>query len=192
MMAQIVYFKEWLIVFYKKHVDVVLPVLKLVFAFFTMCMFQGMFPYNMVINKPGIFLVLSAAQAFLPISVLYYMISILIMINLWKVSMDIFLGFVIFSIICSLAFVRVDRKHAVILIVTAVMFYLKLEYLLPVLLGMIVGFGAILPAAAGSAGCRKPDPSPVPVRLAICPGRRHRSGSAAVGSELSGTSESLY
>ena len=51
MMAQIVYFKEWLIVFYKKHVDVVLPVLKLVFAFFTMCMFQGMFPYNMVINK---------------------------------------------------------------------------------------------------------------------------------------------
>ena len=127
MMAQIVYFKEWLIVFYKKHVDVVLPVLKLVFAFFTMCMFQGMFPYNMVINKPGIFLVLSAAQAFLPISVLYYMISILIMINLWKVSMDIFLGFVIFSIICSLAFVRVDRKHAVILIVT----------------------GAILPAAAG-------------------------------------------
>ena len=71
MMAQIVYFKEWLIVFYKKHVDVVLPVLKLVFAFFTMCMFQGMFPYNMVINKPGIFLVLSAAQAFLPISVLY-------------------------------------------------------------------------------------------------------------------------
>lgn len=149
MMAQIVYFKEWLIVFYKKHVDVVLPVLKLVFAFFTMCMFQGMFPYNMVINKPGIFLVLSAAQAFLPISVLYYMISILIMINLWKVSMDIFLGFVIFSIICSLAFVRVDRKHAVILIVTSVMFYLKLEYLLPVLLGMIVGFGAILPAAAG-------------------------------------------
>ena len=132
MMAQIVYFKEWLIVFYKKHVDVVLPVLKLVFAFFTMCMFQGMFPYNMVINKPGIFLVLSAAQAFLPISVLYYMISILIMINLWKVSI-----------------VRVDRKHAVILIVTAVMFYLKLEYLLPVLLGMIVGFGAILPAAAG-------------------------------------------
>ena len=65
MMAQIVYFKEWLIVFYKKHVDVVLPVLKLVFAFFTMCMFQGMFPYNMVINKPGTLLVLSAAQAFL-------------------------------------------------------------------------------------------------------------------------------
>ena len=101
MMAQIVYFKEWLIVFYKKHVDVVLPVLKLVFAFFTMCMFQGMFPYNMVINKPGIFLVLSAAQAFLPISVLYYMISILIMINLWKVSGICYFFYHMFTGICE-------------------------------------------------------------------------------------------
>lgn len=36
-----------------------------------------------------------------------------------------------------------------IILATAVLFYLKLEYLLPVLLGMTVGFGAILPAAAG-------------------------------------------
>lgn len=149
MMAQIVYFKEWLIIFYKKHVDVLLPVLKLVFAFFAMYMFQRMFHYNTVVNKPELFLVFAAVQAFLPISFLYYLISVLIMVNLWKVSIDIFLGYVIFSVICSLAFVRVDRKHAVILIVTALMFYLKLEYLLPVLLGMSIGFGAILPAAAG-------------------------------------------
>lgn len=95
MMAQIVYFKEWLIVFIKTC-RCGFASTKAGICLFTMCMFQGMFPYNMVINKPGIFLVLSAAQAFLPISVLYYMISILIMINLWKVSMDIFLGFVIF------------------------------------------------------------------------------------------------
>ena len=71
------------------------------------------------------------------------------MINLWNVSMDIFLGFVIFFIVCSLAFIRVDKKHAIIIIATVLLFYLKLEYLLPVLLGMSVGFGAILPAAAG-------------------------------------------
>lgn len=60
-----------------------------------------------------------------------------------------FLGFVIFFIVCSLAFIRVDKKHAIIIIATVLLFYLKLEYLLPVLLGMSVGFGAILPAAAG-------------------------------------------
>ena len=108
-----------------------------------------MFYYNEFIDKPWVFLAVSAVQAFLPISFLYYAISILIMINLWNVSMDIFLGFVIFFIICSLAFIRVDKKHAIIIIATVLLFYLKLEYLLPVLLGMSVGFGAILPAAAG-------------------------------------------
>lgn len=149
MMAQLVYFKEWLTIFYKKHVDVLLPVLKLIFTFFSLYMFQRMFYYNESINNSWVFLAVSAVQAFLPISFLYYAISILIMINLWKVSMDIFLGFIIFFVICSLAFIRVDRKHAVIIIVTALLFYLKLEYILPVLLGMTVGFGAILPAAAG-------------------------------------------
>lgn len=149
MMAQLVYFKEWLTIFYKKHIDVLLPVLKVVFAFFALSIFQRMFYYNESIDNSWIFLAVSAVQAFLPISFLYYAISILIMMNLWKISMDIFLGFIIFFVICSLAFIRVDRKHAIIIIVTALLFYLKLEYLLPVLLGMTVGFGAILPSAAG-------------------------------------------
>ncbi len=149
MMAQLVDFKEWLIIFYKKHVDILFPVLKLIFAFFALNMFQRMFYYNETINNSWVFLAVSVVQAFLPISFLYYAISILIMINLWKVSMDIFLGCIIFFVICSFAFIRVDRKHAVIIIAVALLFYLKLEYLLPILLGMTAGFGAILPAAAG-------------------------------------------
>ena len=149
MIAKLIYLKELIIIFYKKYVDVLLPILKLLFSFFALSTFQGMFQYNGSINKSFIFLGISAVQAFLPISFLYYAVSILIMINLCKVSMDIFLGFIIFFIMCSLAFIRVDRKHAVIILITAILFYLKLEYLLPVLLGMIVGFGAILPTAAG-------------------------------------------
>lgn len=130
MMAQLVYFKEWLTTLYKRHVEIILPILKLLFAFFALSMFQRMFYYNEFIDKPWVFLAVSAVQAFLPISFLYYAISILIMINLWNVSMDIFLGFVIFFIICSLAFIRVDKKHAIIIIATVLLFYLKLEYLL--------------------------------------------------------------
>ena len=122
MMAQLVYFKEWLTTLYKRHVEIILPILKLLFAFFALSMFQRMFYYNEFIDKPWVFLAVSAVQAFLPISFLYYAISILIMINLWNVSMDIFLGFVIFFIICSLAFIRVDKKHAIIIIATVLLF----------------------------------------------------------------------
>ena len=85
MMAQLVYFKEWLTTLYKRHVEIILPILKLLFAFFALSMFQRMFYYNECIDKPWVFLAVSAVQAFLPISFLYYAISILIMINLWNV-----------------------------------------------------------------------------------------------------------
>lgn len=34
MMAQLVYFKEWLTTLYKRHIEIILPILKLLFAFF--------------------------------------------------------------------------------------------------------------------------------------------------------------
>ena len=56
MMAQLVYFKEWLTTLYKRHVEIILPILKLLFAFFALSMFQRMFYYNEFIDKPWVFL----------------------------------------------------------------------------------------------------------------------------------------
>lgn len=148
-MAKLVYFKESVTYFYKKHAEVFVPILKLVFSFCALNIIQKMFGYNAFVDKPLIFLAISVAQAFLPVSFLYYIMFILIMLNMWKVSLDVFLGFVMFFLICWLVFVRVDRRYSVIVAVTAALFFLKLEYVLPVLLGMTVGFGSILPAVAG-------------------------------------------
>ena len=64
MMAQLVYFKEWLTTLYKRHIEIILPILKLIFAFFALSMFQRMFYYNECIDKPWVFLAVSAVQAF--------------------------------------------------------------------------------------------------------------------------------
>ncbi len=148
-MAQLVYLKESIIYFYKKHAEILLPLLKLIFSFFALNIIQNMFQYNTAVNKPAIFLVVSAAQAFLPISFLYAASVVLILLNLWKLSGDILLGCFIFFLICWLIFIRVDRKYSFLIVMTAVMFSLKIEYVLPVLLGMTVGFASIIPVVAG-------------------------------------------
>lgn len=148
-MAQLIYLKERITYFYGKHEDRVRPFLKFLFSFFALCMLQNMFHYNARLDNRLILLAVSAAQAFLPLSFLYYTSSILIALNLWKVSLDIFLGIVALFVICWLVFVRVERKYAVIVALTAILFFMRLEYVLPVLLGMSVGIGSILPAVAG-------------------------------------------
>lgn len=149
-MAQLVYFKETLIYFYKKHADVLFPMFKFIFSLLSLCIVSNMFQYNDAVNKMLIFLPVSAVQAFLPWSFLYFTTYILIMMNLWKVSMDILLGFFLFFVICWLVFARVEMKYAVIAVITTLTFALKIEYILPVLLGLTVGFGSILPAAMGT------------------------------------------
>lgn len=149
-MAQLVYLKENIKQFYQKYSSYVDPVLKMIFCFVVLCLVQNMFSYNSAVDKPWLFLLVSVAQAFLPGSFLFYAAACLMLLNLWKISVEICVVFFIFFIICFLMFIRVDRKHAFIIIITPILFYLKLEYFLPVLLGMTVGFNGILPMAAGT------------------------------------------
>ena len=148
-MAQLVYLKENIKYFYQKHSEYAEPALKLLFSLVMLCLVQSMFQYNETVNRPWLFLIVSAAQAFLPLSFCFYSAACLILLNLWQVSVEIFAVFLLFFVICYLLFVRVDGRHAFIIILTPILFYLKMEYFLPVLLGMTAGFSGILPMAAG-------------------------------------------
>ena len=148
-MAQLVYLKENIKNFCQRHSQYGEPVLKLLMSFIMLCLVQNMFQYNEAVNHWWIFVLVSVAQAFLPLSFCFYSAACLILVNLWRVSVEIFAVYLLFFIICYLLFVRVDGKHACIIILTPILFYLKLEYFLPVLLGMTVGFAGILPMTAG-------------------------------------------
>lgn len=148
-MAQLIDLKESIRSFYQKNAAYIRPVMKIFFSFLILVFISRMFGYNARINKLYIFFIVSVMQAFLPVSFLYYVSAVVIAGNLWVVSVEIMLIFLAVIIACSLAFVRIDRRYAVLVILTPVLFYLKLEYLMPVLVGMISGTGGLLPVAGG-------------------------------------------
>ena len=86
-MARLVYLKESIKYYYQKYAQYVDPAVKFLFSFVTLLLFQMMFQYNNAVDKPLLFVLISAVQAFLPMSFLYYTASVLAMINLWKASM---------------------------------------------------------------------------------------------------------
>ncbi|MDO5147116.1 MAG: hypothetical protein Q4D60_08945 [Eubacteriales bacterium] len=148
-MVQLVYLKENIKYFYQKYGEYLLPAWKLVFSFLALCLIQEMFAYNEAVDNPLAFLAISAVQAFAPMSLLFYTASCVMLLNLWKVSVEICAVLFIFLFISYLLFIRMDSRYAFIVILTPILFYLKLEYFLPVLLGMMVGFGGILPMTSG-------------------------------------------
>ncbi len=147
--ANFVYLKETIKLYYQKHERVIDPIVKFVFSLAALLLFRNMFPYSTFKGWLVLIILFSVAQAFLPILLLFFGMAALILFNVWFVSTELFAGYLIFFLICLLLLSRVDGKYAVIIVLTPVLFFLKLEYFLPVLLGMTAGLGGVLPMAAG-------------------------------------------
>ncbi len=147
--ATFVYLKETIKLYYQKHAGVIDPIAKFVLSLVTLFLFRNMFPYSTGINWILIIVLFSVAQAFLPILLLYFGVAALVLFNVFAVSSELFAGYLIFFLICLLLFTRVDGKYAVIIVLTPLLFFLKLEFFLPVVLGMTAGLGGVLPMAAG-------------------------------------------
>lgn len=148
-MTRLFNLKEDIKGFYQKYVNYLYPAFRFIFSLLMLCMIQQMFQYNTAVNKPVLFAAVSAVQAVLPLSFVFYSASALIVLNLWKVSLELVAVYGLLFLICWLSFVRVEGRYAFLIILTPVLFYLKLEYLLPVLVGITVGCGGILPVAGG-------------------------------------------
>ena len=148
-MAQLVSIRENVIRFYQKYGLIVGAVIKFVLSFVTLYFLAQMFDFGSKANTPALYALLSLIQAFLPMVFLYFSGSLLIMLNLWQLSPDILAGFALLFLIGCLTLVRVDRKSAWIAMAVPVLFYLKLEYIAPVLLGITVGLWAVVPASIG-------------------------------------------
>ncbi len=148
-LAKIIHYKELIIEFYQKHADVINPVSKGIFSFLTLMILRGMFPYDTPMRNIAVLFVISVAQAFVPISVLFFTGFALILTAAWSVSADIAALFLIVFFIYLLGIVRLDGKSVVILMLTPILFVCKLEFFLPVVLGMLIGYQAILPCVGG-------------------------------------------
>lgn len=147
--ASIVHLKERIIVFYRKNADWLSPVMKAAFSFLALMVLRILFPYPSMMAKTEVLLGISVIQAFVPTIVMFFSAFGLILAGLWKVSLDIFSLFMIIMIIYILAFARIDKKYVYIMLLTPILFQYKLEFMLPVVLGMIIGYGAILPCLGG-------------------------------------------
>ena len=146
---KIVHLKELMIGFYQKNANMLIPIFKGVFSFIALMVLKGMFPYDSKLNVWVLFIGVSVVQAFLPIVTLFFAGFALILTNTWNVSIDIFAVYLIIMLIILLACIRIDGKYTVILLITPILFVCKMEYFLPVILGITVGYGAIIPCISG-------------------------------------------
>ena len=148
-MATILVIKEQLKRFYGKFDIYVIAVLKFFGALIALMLINSNIGYMEKLKSLAVVLVASLLCSILPIGGMALLCGVFILAHLYTVSLELAgVAFVLF-LLMFLLYIRFDSSIGYILILTPILFWLKLPYLVPLLAGLTGGISAAVPAGMG-------------------------------------------
>ena len=148
-MTTLLTFRDNIKAFFARFDFILTPILKFVLAFVIFQSLDRGFGYWHAYGNGLIILALAFICAFLPSQVITGVSAVVMAIQSVKVSIDVGLLCVALIIIFYCAYMRFAPKTGIIVFLVPICFSLHLIYVLPILLGFLVGPTAIIPAAFG-------------------------------------------
>lgn len=149
MLTGLLEFKEKLKAFYAKGGIYIRYVCNFVLAFLSMFAMSRKIGDNGIISNPLICIALSIVCAFLPVNITVVIVTIYMIINLFTLSLELALIALGVMIVIYLLYFRFAPKTGFIMILTPILFFLKLPYVVPVVAALTVGMTGIVPAVSG-------------------------------------------
>lgn len=141
-------FREKVKYYYRQYEFMILPALKFMLAYLTLCCVNGALGYMARIDKVSIVLIASLFCSFMPLGCIVFVASLFSLLHMYTLSLETVLVGGCVYLILLLLFARFDGKHSVLIVLTAVLSAMKLSYVVPLAVGLLVS-----PMAAISVGC---------------------------------------
>lgn len=149
MLTGLLELKEKLKAFYAKGGIYIRYVCNFVLAFLSMFTMSRKIGGNGIISNPLICIALSIVCAFLPVNITVVIVTIYMIINLFTLSLELAMIALGVMIVIYLLYFRFAPKTGFIMILTPILFFLKLSYVVPVVAALTVGMTGIVPAVSG-------------------------------------------
>lgn len=148
-MMQLLVIKEQIKIFYQKTSAYLNPFLKFFMAFAVFLLINQQLGFNPKLNNLPVALVLSAFCAFIP-SALLVLLSMLVVIGHIFAASKILAALVaVIFLIMYCFFTKFTPNFGLVILAIPVLYFLKVPYCVPILLGLIATPLGIVPAACG-------------------------------------------
>lgn len=149
-MTTLLEMKQHLKIFYSRYDIYLIPALKFILAFFAFIMINGQIGFMERVASPAISLLLALLCALLPVNLMAVFGGILICAHAFALSLETFAVTAGMLFIMYAVYFRVAPKHGYVLVLTPVAFFLKIPYVMPLVLGLIGGPVCAVPLACGT------------------------------------------
>lgn len=147
-MSNLLEIREKLKLLYSRNEFILVPVLKFMLAYLTICMVNGELGYMGKLDNLGLVLIVSLLCSFLPNGCIILFGAVFSLMHLYELSLEVAVAVLAVYLIMFLLFFRMSSKDSVILIFTVLLLALKIPYVIPVAVGLLA-----TPLAAISVGC---------------------------------------
>ncbi len=151
-MMQLLVFKEHLKNIYSKYSTYIDLLIKMISVVAAMIVINSNIGFMTRLKSPIIVIVLGVLAAFLPNGVNVLILSLVVVAHLYALSMELAVVVAILLMVMFLVYFRFTPKDSYIIILLPVLFFLKIPYIMPLIIGLIatpisiisVSFGIIM------------------------------------------------
>lgn len=148
-MAVLLELKEKIKNFYNKYDVYAVPAGKFIMALFSFIMLNASIGYMSKLKNPLIAIVLSVLCAFLPNGATIFMLSVYILANIYAISAEFAVITLCVMLLMYLLYFRFTPKPAYILIITTMLCWMKMPYLIPIAAGLCFSALSVIPVGFG-------------------------------------------
>ena len=148
-MMMLLVLKERLKSFYGKYAIPVDGIVKFLYSFIALTLLNTMIGFMTILKNPFVPLILALISAFLPYSVISFLIGLVMLAHIYSVSVELTLVTAVFLLIVIMLYYGFQPGNSYWLVLTPVAFILKVPYVIPLLAGLSGGLVSAVPMGCG-------------------------------------------
>ncbi len=148
-MTQLLVIKERLREFYQKYQSFIEPMVKFSIALVVLLLINSKLGYQPILNKFIIVFAISLLCAFTPGYIVVLVAAAFSLGHIYAISIFLCLLAAVIMLILYVLFVRFTPKLGYVVLLIPVLYILNLQYIVPILLGIVATPLAIIPASCG-------------------------------------------
>lgn len=148
-MMGLLVFKERLKAFYGKYSFVIDPLKKFCFSLVVFFLLNQNLGFNETLENPVILVILGAFCGFLPASVLICVSAVFMLVHLYSLSLELTVIAGILVLIVAILYSGFQPGNSIFMVITPVLFFMRIPYLIPLVIGLSCGLSALIPMCCG-------------------------------------------
>lgn len=149
-MMGLLVFKERLRIFYAKNSQIVIPAVKFAVAFMAFYLIGKNTGFVEKLNSPLMPVVMGLVGAAVPYGVTAFLAGAFLMAQLFAVSLEVAAIILVFLMIVMLLYYGFQPGDSVLLLVTPIMFFLKIPFAVSLLVGLGGSMLSVIPVSCGA------------------------------------------